>query len=218
MASRIQNITNLAVLSLPNFAYNPIGLEQAMKRGALTESDIRKEYSRLRSITEKRLKRAEKKGLNLYDTMGNKIQHMPKLKGLTMKEIAYGLAQGRMNLQSQRGTSGLVTSKFKGDINRLMSKHDKAVQEGLRKIGHDMGINEINLFYDIMERMRAAGLGNLYYEYFISIAEKGQGDGTLMIGSNTKTKNNNLLRAIEETGEDYDLPSHIVQALKEVLL
>lgn len=93
--------------------YSPVYLRHLMNTGS--EAEVRKEYTRLRDIAQKRLKRLEKAGYSELDVYKKNIKHYPKLSDIKSKnELSSRLADLARFISSERSTvSGLKTIKEK---------------------------------------------------------------------------------------------------------
>ena len=130
--------------------YAPVFLRHLMDTGS--EAQIRKEYTRLRDIAQKRLKRLEKAGYADTDVYKRNIKHYPVLSDIKSKnELSSRLSDLARFVSSQRSTvKGLKEIKKKS-------------LETLHEHGYDFVNNEnYEAFGKFMEEYRAQKLDAIY--------------------------------------------------------
>lgn len=122
--------------------YTPSNLKAMLDNGK--EKEVRKEYTRLRDISQKRLKRLAEAGYTDTEVYQRNYQHYPKLKDIKSKSE---LAQRLSDLSRFVGSS---QSTVKG-----IKERSKKTLEALQEHGYDF-VNESNLrdFGDFMEQYR----------------------------------------------------------------
>ena len=128
--------------------YTPSEIKAKLEAGGSLEKEVRKEYTRLRDISQKRLKRLAAAGYTETDVYKKNVTHYPKLKDIKTKSE---LSQRLSDLSRFVGSS---QSTVKG----LKEREDKVLKT-LRKNGYAYGyINESNLrdFGEFMEYYRDA--------------------------------------------------------------
>lgn len=146
--------------------YTPSNLKALLENKK--ESQVRKEYSRLRDIAQKRLKRLEEAGFSETEVYKKNISHYPTLKEIkTKSELAQRLSDlSRFIKSSQTTVQGIKERRQK-------------VLESLSEHGYGF-VNESNLneFGDFMESYRANMLdmeydsGDAAELYSVSIKHK----------------------------------------------
>ena len=124
--------------------YTPSELKAKLEAGGDLEKQVRKEYTRLRDISQKRLKRLAAAGYTDTEVYQRNVKHYPKLKDIKSKSE---LAQRLSDLSRFVGSS---QSTVKG----IKAREQKAL-ETLRESGYTF-VNESNLkdFGDFMEQYR----------------------------------------------------------------
>jgi hypothetical protein len=126
--------------------YTPSEIKAKLEAGGSLEREVRKEYTRLRDISQKRLKRLAKVGYTETDVYKKNVSHYPKLKDIkTKSELAQRLSDlSRFVASSQSTVKGL-------------KEREKKVLKTLRKNGYRY-LNESNLsdFGEFMEYYRDA--------------------------------------------------------------
>ena len=133
--------------------YTPSEIKAKLDAGGALEREVRKEYTRLRDISQKRLKRIAAAGYENTDVYQKNVKHYPKLKDIKSKSE---LAQRLSDLSRFVGST---QSTVKG-----LKEREKKVLKTLKKSGYKY-INEFNLsdFGDFMEYYRDA-LYDLEYD------------------------------------------------------
>lgn len=126
--------------------YTPSEIKAKLEAGGSLEKDVRKEYTRLRDISQKRLKRLAAAGYTDTDVYKKNVSHYPKLKDIkTKSELAQRLSDlSRFVASSQSTVKGL-------------KEREKKVLQTLKKSGYKY-VNESNLsdFGEFMEYYRDA--------------------------------------------------------------
>ena len=133
--------------------YTPSEIKAKLDAGGDLEREVRKEYTRLRDISQKRLKRLAAAGYENTDVYQKNVKHYPKLKDIKSKSE---LAQRLSDLSRFVGST---QSTVKG-----LKEREKKVLKTLKKSGYKY-VNESNLsdFGDFMEYYRDA-LYDLEYD------------------------------------------------------
>ena len=124
--------------------YTPSEIKAKLEAGGSLEREVRKEYTRLRDISQKRLKRLSAAGYSGTEVYEKNVKHYPKLASIKSKSE---LAQRLSDLSRFVGST---QSTVKG-----IKEREKKVLEKLHE--HDFGfVNEDNLkdFGDFMELYR----------------------------------------------------------------
>jgi len=126
--------------------YTPSEIKAKLDAGGDLEREVRKEYTRLRDISQKRLKRLAAAGYENTDVYQKNVKHYPKLKDIKSKSE---LAQRLSDLSRFVGST---QSTVKG-----LKEREKKVLKTLKKSGYKY-VNESNLsdFGDFMEYYRDA--------------------------------------------------------------
>lgn len=124
--------------------YTPSEIKAKLEAGGDLEKEVRKEYTRLRDISQKRLKRLAAAGYANTDVYQKNVHHYPKLKDIKTKSE---LAQRLSDLSRFVGST---QSTVKG----LKAREQKTL-ESLKESGYTF-VNESNLkdFGDFMEQYR----------------------------------------------------------------
>lgn len=126
--------------------YTPSEIKAKLEAGGSLEKEVRKEYTRLRDISQKRLKRLAAAGYTDTDVYKKNVSHYPKLKDIkTKSELAQRLSDlSRFVASSQSTVKGL-------------KEREQKVLKTLRKSGYKY-VNESNLsdFGEFMEYYRDA--------------------------------------------------------------
>jgi hypothetical protein len=124
--------------------YTPSEIKAKLEAGGSLEKEVRKEYTRLRDISQKRLKRLAAAGYTNTEVYQRNVNHYPKLKDIKTKSE---LAQRLSDLSRFVGSS---QSTVKG----IKSREQKTL-ETLKESGYTF-VNESNLkdFGDFMEQYR----------------------------------------------------------------
>lgn len=204
--SRISNITTPAGLRLPGAVYVPSTALELLRSGDLKEKWVREEYTRLRSIINKRVARAEKVGLDLYSAAGMKITKLPKLSELkNTRELVFEIAGAKSALQSERGTVGRVREFFQKnpDYMEKVKETVRRLNKGKVKVSTETGMN---IFTSIMDSIRAAKAQEVIGSPLAAqVAE--QAEAVLETGGSL-TKNE-ILQIFRDTLDDYDIPLDI---------
>jgi len=124
--------------------YTPSEIKAKLDAGGDLEKEVRKEYTRLRDISQKRLKRLAAAGYTDTEAYKRNVNHYPKLKDIKSKsELAQRLSDlSRFVASSQSTVSGI-------------KKREQKVLETLGEHNYDF-VNEGNLkaFGDFMEEYR----------------------------------------------------------------
>lgn len=130
--------------------YAPVFLRHLITTG--DEAKVRKEYTRLRDIAQKRLKRLEKAGLTDTEVYQRNIKHYPKLENIKSKnELSARLSDLARFIASERST----VSGFKAIRKKSL--------ETLHEHGYDF-VNESNFkdFAEFMAEYRYQHLDQIY--------------------------------------------------------
>ncbi len=126
--------------------YTPSEIKAKLEAGGSLEREVRKEYTRLRDISQKRLKRLAAAGYTDTDIYKKNVSHYLKLKDIkTKSELAQRLSDlSRFVASSQSTVKGL-------------KEREKKVLQTLKKSGYRY-VNESNLsdFGEFMEYYRDA--------------------------------------------------------------
>ena len=124
--------------------YTPSEIKAKLEAGGDLAKEVRKEYTRLRDISQKRLKRLAAAGYTNTEVYQRNVKHYPKLKDIKSKSE---LAQRLSDLSRFVGSS---QSTVKG----IKSREQKTL-ETLKESGYTF-VNESNLkdFGDFMEQYR----------------------------------------------------------------
>lgn len=126
--------------------YTPSEIKVKLEAGGSLEKEVRKEYTRLRDISQKRLKRLAAAGYTDTDVYKKNVSHYPKLKDIkTKSELAQRLSDLSRFVASTQST-------VKG-----IKEREKKVLQTLKKSGYKY-VNESNLsdFGEFMEYYRDA--------------------------------------------------------------
>lgn len=203
MASRISNITTPAGLALPGGVYVPATAMGLLRSGAVTERELRAEYTRIRSIVNKRVARAEKAGVDLYSKGGTQITKLPKLSELkSVRDVMYGLAEARGAIKSERGTVGQVKAFFAKNP-KYMEKVNKTIKnlnKGGVKVSTETGMN---IFTKIMDAVRVIkGEKIIGSPIAAEVAERAE-EQLEREGSITQ---NDITQIFRDVLDDYDIP------------
>lgn len=124
--------------------YTPSEIKAKLEAGGDLEKEVRKEYTRLRDISQKRLKRLAAAGYTNTDVYQKNVLHYPKLKAIKTKSE---LAQRLSDLSRFVGST---QSTVKG-----IKAREQKILESLKESGYTF-VNESNLkdFGDFMEQYR----------------------------------------------------------------
>ena len=124
--------------------YTPSEIKAKLEAGGALEREVRKEYTRLRDISQKRLKRLKAAGYSDTDVYKKNVKHYPKLANIKSKSE---LAQRLSDLSRFVGSS---QSTVKG-----LKERERKVLKTLRENGYKY-IDESNLsdFGEFMEYYR----------------------------------------------------------------
>ena len=126
--------------------YTPSEIKAKLDAGGSLEREVRKEYTRLRDISQKRLKRLAAAGYTNTEVYQRNYRHYPKLKDIKSKsELAQRLSDlSRFVASSQSTVKGI-------------KEREKKVLKTLKKSGYKY-VNESNLsdFGEFMEYYRDA--------------------------------------------------------------
>ena len=126
--------------------YTPSEIKAKLEAGGDLKREVRKEYTRLRDIAQKRLKRLAAAGYETTDVYKKNVKHYPKLKAIrTESELA-------QRLSDLSRFVGSTQSTVKG-----LKEREKKVLKTLKKNGYKY-VNESNLsdFGEFMEYYRDA--------------------------------------------------------------
>ena len=126
--------------------YTPSEIKAKLEAGGALAREVRKEYTRLRDISQKRLKRLSAAGYENTDVYKKNVKHYPKLKAIkTDSELAQRLSDLSRFVGSTQSTV------------RGLKEREKKVLKTLKKNGYKY-INESNLsdFGEFMEYYRDA--------------------------------------------------------------
>lgn len=201
--SRVSNITTPAGLRLPGAVYVPSTAMELLRSGDLKEKWVREEYTRLRSIINKRVARAEKVGLDLYSAAGTKITKLPKLSEIkNTRALVFEIAGAKSALISERGTTGRVREFFQKNPDYM-----EKVKETVRRLNkgkvHVSTETGMNIFTSIMDAIRAAKAQDVIGSPTAAqVAE--QVEAQLESGG-TLTQNE-ILQTFRDVLDDYDIP------------
>lgn len=124
--------------------YTPSEIKAKLEAGGALEKEVRKEYTRLRDISQKRLKRLAAAGYSNTDVYQKNVHHYPKLKDIkTKSELAQRLSDLSRFVGSTQST-----------VTGIKAREQKTL-ESLRESGYTF-VNESNLkdFGDFMEQYR----------------------------------------------------------------
>lgn len=124
--------------------YTPSEIKAKLEAGGDLEKEVRKEYTRLRDISQKRLKRLAAAGYSNTEVYQRNIHHYPILKDIkTKSELAQRLSDLSRFIGSTQST-----------VKGLKAREQKTL-ESLRESGYTF-VNESNLkdFGDFMEQYR----------------------------------------------------------------
>ena len=139
----------MAKIARPSYEfswYTPSEIKAKLEAGGSLEREVRKEYTRLRDISQKRLKRLAAAGYTNTEVYQRNYRHYPKLKDIKSKSE---LAQRLSDLSRFVGSSQSTVSGLK--------EREKKVLKTLKKSGYKY-VNESNLSYfgEFMEYYRDA--------------------------------------------------------------
>lgn len=126
--------------------YTPSEIKAKLEAGGSLAREVRKEYTRLRDISQKRLKRLSAAGYENTDVYKKNVKHYPKLKAIkTDSELAQRLSDLSRFVGSTQSTV------------RGLKEREKKVLKTLKKNGYKY-VNESNLsdFGEFMEYYRDA--------------------------------------------------------------
>ena len=124
--------------------YTPSEIKAKLEAGGALEKEVRKEYTRLRDISQKRLKRLAAAGYTNTDVYQKNVHHYPKLKNIkTKSELAQRLSDLSRFVASTQST-----------VKGIKAREQKTL-ESLKESGYTF-VNESNLkdFGDFMEQYR----------------------------------------------------------------
>lgn len=173
----------MAKISKPTYGddwYTPVKLRELLKTPE-GEKIVRKEYTRLRDISQKRLKRLEKAGYSKTQAYMRNINHYPKLKDIKSKtELAYRLSD----------LSRFITSKV-STVSGIKEVQKKAIKT-MHEHGYDF-VNSKNIkqFGEFMESFRNQQL-DMQYD---------SGDAAELFSVVTKKKLD--IESVKENFEEY---------------
>lgn len=124
--------------------YTPSEIKAKLEAGGSLEKEVRKEYTRLRDISQKRLKRLAAAGYTNTDVYQKNVNHYPKLKDIKTKSE---LAQRLSDLSRFVGSSQSIVTGIKA--------REQKILETLKESGYTF-VNKSNLkdFGDFMEQYR----------------------------------------------------------------
>ena len=133
--------------------YTPSNLKAMLEGKKELQAQVRKEYSRLRDIAQKRLKRLEKAGFSETEVYKKNVSHYPTLKEIkTKSELAQRLSDlSRFIRSSQSTVQGIRERRQK----TLESLHDHGYnfvnEQNLNEFGafmDDYRANKLDMEYD----------------------------------------------------------------------
>lgn len=133
----------------------------------IPKGEIRKEYTRLRDILNKRIKRIQESTFANQGIAGKFPGGLPKLADIAPEDLPYMLQQAATALTSKSGS-------LKG----LQQRKQSAI-ESFRERGYTQ-INESNFreFVDFLEEAKERGLGKVYgSDYIVNMYENSQAIG-----------------------------------------
>lgn len=133
----------------------------------IPKGEIRKEYTRLRDIINKRIKRIQESDFANQGIAGKFPGGLPKLADITPEDLPYLLQQAATALTSKSGS-------LKG----LQQRQQSAI-ESFRERGYTQ-INESNFkeFVSFLEEAKERGLGKVYgSDYIVNLYENSQAIG-----------------------------------------
>lgn len=126
------------LFTYPEFYYNPLTI-----RRKLTDKEVRAEYSRLRSVAQKRITRLKEGGEEFKRYYQNWTTSFPKLSELkNASDVRFALARAGRFLQGPT-----TVKEARADINRRL---DLLKRSGFKSVGKD----DLEDFYLYMELMR----------------------------------------------------------------
>lgn len=129
--------------------YTPVQIRSTAKKDA---ASVRKEYTRLRDIAQKRLKRMEKAGFASYNVYRINIKHYPKLADIgSPEELAQRLSDLSRFIMAKESTVSAIK-----DVNRKKLRT-------LHEHGYDfVTVDNLQDFGEFMEEYRAQMLDMEY--------------------------------------------------------
>lgn len=134
--------------------YTPSELKTKLELGGEHEKEVRKEYTKLRDIAQKRLKRLEAAGMTDRAIYEKNVNHYPKLASIkTKSELAQRLSDlSRFVASSQSTVSGIKT-------------REKKVVSTLHEHGFDfVNIENLRAFGDFMDLYRDEKMDTMGYD------------------------------------------------------
>lgn len=146
MAGNRRNVAT-AKLAFPSAVYNPLGLKN------LEASDVRKEYSRLRAIAQKRVKRLEASewGDTRYT---RRLPELPKVRELTDAQLRARTSDLARWIMSR-------TSSVSG-LNRARREAVATIDERYPKLRGKITVENWRQFGEFMEYARTVHQGRMY--------------------------------------------------------
>ena len=120
--------------------YTPINIRNMLK-DPQKEKEVRKEYTRLRDISQKRLKRLAAAGYTETEVYKKNVKHYPKLADIKSKnELAQRLSDLSRFISGQRSTvKGMKESERKALETYHEHGYDFVTPDNLRSFGEFMG-------------------------------------------------------------------------------
>lgn len=146
MAGNRRNVAT-ARLAFPSAVYNPLGLKN------LEAADVRKEYSRLRAIAQKRVKRLESSewGDTRY---ARRLPELPKVRDLSDAQLRARTSDLARWIMSR-------TSSVSG-LNRARREAVATIDERYPKLRGKITVKNWRQFAEFMEYARAVHQGRMY--------------------------------------------------------
>lgn len=131
--------------------YTPSNIRQELTHG--DAAAVRKEYTRLRDITQKRLRRMEQAGYTKTKVYRMNVKHYPVLKDIkTTDELAQRLADLSRFIESKRSTvSGLKKATSKALSTLHEHGYDFVTEKNIEEFGlfmEEFRANKLDLLYD----------------------------------------------------------------------
>lgn len=127
--------------------YTPSEIKAKLDAGGSLEKEVRKEYTRLRDISQKRLKRLAAAGYTNTEVYQRNYRHYPKLKDIKSKsELAQRLSDLSRFVGSSQSTLKGIKEREKKVIEKLHEHEFDFVNEGnLRDFGDFMELYRNNM-------------------------------------------------------------------------
>lgn len=131
--------------------YTPSNIRQELTHG--DAAAVRKEYTRLRDITQKRLKRMEQAGYTKTKVYRMNVKHYPVLKDIkTTAELAQRLADLSRFVEAKRSTvSGLRKATSKALKTLHKHHYDFVTEDNIQEFGsfmEEFRANKLDILYD----------------------------------------------------------------------